>query len=181
MCDCFDEPNKQKNSGEQLDQVDDPSFLTVIISKLKPECIGQIDHEIENAILSILTQVIRNDDSNKKTIGKMFIKEIAGQRLDNLIEYSLFKAKQIFEKDKQCIKKYKINELASQQKISDNILFTDKNETKFFNFITTLVKNSDENLTSLKKIRKSLEDYLLLINQPYLTKYQREVDMAQNK
>ena len=115
MCDCFDETNKQKSSDEQLDQMDDPSFLTVIISKLKPECIGQIDHEIENAILSILTQVVRNDDSNRKTIGKMFIKEIAGQRLDNLIEYSLFKAKQIFEKDQQCIQKYKIKELAAQQ------------------------------------------------------------------
>ena len=33
----------------------DPSFLTVIISKLKPDCISQIDHEIENAILSILS------------------------------------------------------------------------------------------------------------------------------
>lgn len=66
------------------------------MNKLRPDLIDQIDHEIENSILSLLVKIVQDEAEYKITIGKMFIKEIAGERISKYIQYVIYKAKQEF-------------------------------------------------------------------------------------
>lgn len=59
--------------------------------------------------------------------------------------------------EKGAIRKREMNELKDEFKVSANVRFTDKNESKFFKLIGILVKNSDKNLTYLNRFKHLLE------------------------
>jgi hypothetical protein len=136
----------------------DESFLQAVINKLHPDNIGQIDQEIEGAILSLLTQVVSEEIEHKGTVGEHFIKD-AGARLDALLEYIRFKAKQEYGVGRACLKKQDLDDLIRQKSISPNVVFTEKNEVKFFKLISLLVKTSDENRGRLKPVMKYMTEY----------------------
>jgi hypothetical protein len=62
----------------------------VIVELLHPRNLHLIDHNTENAILSLLTQIVRDEIEYKRVIGHMFIPQI-GERLRELIRYVQYK------------------------------------------------------------------------------------------
>jgi len=71
------------------------------------------------------------------------------------MKYLRFKAKQEFDLQRGQLKEMTEDEHA----ISDNIVFTEQTEKKFFKLLNVLVKNSDHNLILLKKIKNEMSDY----------------------
>ena len=68
------------------------SVVTVMMDWLKPKNLDEINPEIENAILSLLTQVVRDEMDYKKRIGANFMEPIVNERLKQLKKYHLQKA-----------------------------------------------------------------------------------------
>lgn len=80
------------NDKGQKSEICDISVKLRILNFLKPENIHEINEEMENAILSVLTQIARDEPDYKVQIGKEFIKS-AGGRLEVLMKYFDYKAK----------------------------------------------------------------------------------------
>ena len=57
---------------------------------MKPKQLHLIDHKTESTILSLLTQIVRDELDYKRTIGKLFIRA-AGERLSELSRYLAYK------------------------------------------------------------------------------------------
>ena len=72
------------------------------------------------------------------------------------MKYMSYKALQDYDLEKG--KKPRI--IADLEKISENILFDNVNEEKFFRLLIALCKNCDENIAMFKKIQTPIEDYL---------------------
>jgi hypothetical protein len=127
---------------------------TVIIHMMKPANLHLIDHNTENSILSLLTQLVRDELEYKRIIGGMFI-PLIGERLKEIMRYVQYKARQEME-----IARGKLKEIQADENLPDNIRFDEDCEKKFFKFINVLFKNSDENFAKLKKQRETINDYL---------------------
>jgi len=157
------------------------SFLQAVINKLHPNNIGQIDQEIEGAILSLLTQVVTEEIEHKGTVGEHFIKD-AGTRLEALLEYMRFKAKQEYgvgrsrKSDSLRLKKKDLDDLLKQKSISANVVFTEKNEVKFFKFLSLLVKTSDENRGRLKPVMGYMMEYREAVVESNYEKFTRQLE-----
>ena len=160
-----------KDAPKKDARVVDPSFLTVITSMIGPNYVAEIDQDIENAILSLLIQIVREEIDNKKKIGHMFITKIAGPRMKTIIEYVKFKEKQDYLAEKGKLIKFDLEYepekarwhlegVEAASKIPQNIIFNEKNELKFLTLISILLKNCEENLNLLKKIKTTLNDYI---------------------
>ena len=151
------------------------NFLEAVINKLHPDNIGQIDQEIEGAILSLLTQVVSEEIEHTGTVGEHFIKD-AGARLEALLDYMRFKAKQEYGVGRSRLKKKDLDELLKQKRISANVVFTERNEVKFFKFIALLVKTSDENRGRLKPVLGYVREYREAVVESSLDKYTRQLE-----
>lgn len=161
-----------KDAPKKHARVVDPSFLTVITSMIGPDCVAEIDQDIENAILSLLIQLVREEIDNKKKVGQMFIEEVAGPRMRTIIEYVKYKEQQDFLAEqgklgKPCEMEYdeesgrwKLRDVDKASKISPNIVFNEKNELKFITLISILLKSCEDNLNHLKKIKTHITDYI---------------------
>ena len=78
----------------------DPSSMTCVYSVrvrllklLEPKNIHEMNEEMENAVLSILTQIVRDEPDYKNIVGRDFIPS-AGSRLEELMKYFDYKASQ---------------------------------------------------------------------------------------
>lgn len=88
----------------------------------------------------------------------MFIKD-AVKRLNDLMQFLRFKAKQEYD-----LKRGQLKQITpEEEKISENVLFTEQTEMKFFKLINVLVKNSEQNMKLLKLLKQPLNDYLYQI------------------
>lgn len=119
------------------------NIIEKIIWMINPDNIYLIDSDIENAILSLLTQVVKEEIENKRIIGEMFIKD-AGVRMQAIMEYSSFTMKQQRYLETNQISK--LRELMQNKcKYNQHIEFNEQTEMKFLKLINILVKNSEEN------------------------------------
>ena len=142
-----------------------------ILNLLKPENIHEMSEEMENAILSILTQIVRDEPDYKIQIGKEFIKS-AGNRIEALMRFCRYKATQDPASEK--VKRPQLEAARDQISISDNIQFAPGNELKFFKLLLVLYKNSDDNIKMLKRVQQPLDDYLTNFVAGYCAKYKEE-------
>ena len=127
---------------------------SVLVNMMKPCNLHLIDHNTENSILSLLTQLVRDELEYKRQIGAMFIPMI-GERLKEIMRYVQYKARQEAE-----LARGKLKEVQADENLPDNIRFDEDCEKKFFKFINVLFKASDENLAKLKRQRETINDYL---------------------
>ena len=125
-----------------------------LVGLMKPKQLATIDHKTESAILSLITQIVRDEQDYKRTIGKLFIRT-AGERLSELSRYMAYKQRHEME-----IFRGKLLTVPDNEKLPDNIKFDQEGEIKFFKLIAVLVKQSDENLQKLRGIKGPLTDYL---------------------
>jgi hypothetical protein len=118
-------------------------FQMVLIHKMHYENLGLITAETENAILSMLIQIVRENLDFKDTIGRIFLQNISDIRLEQIRNYNLAQIKQQIELEHGDLRKRDLKDLKDEFKVSSAIRFTEKNEAKFFKLIAILVKNSE--------------------------------------
>jgi len=94
--------------------------------------IHTIDEKIEIAIISLFTQVVKEELEYKKTIAELFIPK-AGERLEAIREYTKWARKIEILREKGRLTKEK-----ASNSISENVLFKDTAEEKFFKLIYLL-------------------------------------------
>lgn len=75
----------------------------------------EIDAEIEGAILSLFTQIVKEENEYKKIIGSIFIKTVM-QRIKKMLEFKALSSKQEFERERGILK-----EVKESEKINENI------------------------------------------------------------
>ena len=95
-------------------------------------------------MLSLITQIVRDDLDYKRTIGHLFIRT-AGDRLSELTRYVAYKARH-----EQEISRGRLTSVPENERLPDNIKFNEECELKFFKLLAVLVKNCDENLQKLR-------------------------------
>ena len=124
---------------------------------VNPNNLDKIDKETENAILALLTQLVREDIDSKKLIGKDFIKG-AGLRIEMIKAFTKNRDEKNYYLETNQIARLK--ELMEAKQISESVLFDDQTQAKCFKLISILVKNCQENIKVLKSILKPMEAYL---------------------
>lgn len=84
-----------------------------------------------------------------------------------------FKAKQEYGMGRLTLKKKDLDHLLKQKSISANVVFTEKNEVKFFKFLSLLVKTSDENRGRLRPVVRYMREYRETVVEGNLEKFAR--------
>ena len=75
----------------------------------------EIDEDIEGAILSLFTQIVKEENEYKKEIVRIFINTVM-KRIKRMLEYKALRSKQEFKRERGLLKEVKVNE-----KINENI------------------------------------------------------------
>ena len=119
--------------------------------------------------------MVKEEIEHKGTVGEHFIDD-AGARLNALLEYIRFKAKQEYGVEQVNLKKKDLDALLKQKNISPNVVFTDKNEIKFFKLLGLLVKNSEENQGRLKPILKYMKEYREAVVESHIQRCTRQLE-----
>lgn len=74
--------------------------------------------------------------------------------------------------------KWQLLDVEQASRLPDNVVFTEKNELKFFKLLSILLKNCEENLNQLKKIKGKLADYLNEVVISNIEKHQQDKEDA---
>lgn len=164
------------NKAQKDSEICKDSVKMRIMNLLKPVNIGESSQEMENAILSILTQIVRDEPEYKIQIGKEFI-DSAGKRIKILMQYMRYKKLQNYDLEKG----KKPRKMAEFESISSNIVFDDVNEKKFFRLLIALCKNCDENVNKIKKIEEPLNEYLIDFVAGFCDQYKEEGNKRKNE
>lgn len=138
-----------------------------------------VNKDIENSVVSLFIQIVKEDIENKKIIGEAFIKA-AGERvmsINNFVEKS--DAIEYYLKSRQT---QRIEELKTQRKFTKDILLedetgrADQTELKFFKLLHLLVTGQPDNLKLIKPFETALRDYLNNIVQSKLEACENQRD-----
>ena len=127
--------DRQKDPSLNVKRIDDPKFLTLILSMIYPDNLKRIDHETQNAILSLLYQLCRDEQTHNKILVSFCHTVKADQDLPDesicFVNCAVERIKKIVQYRKALSEKKKTN-------IHPSILFNTTTEFKFFKLLWCL-------------------------------------------
>ena len=121
---------------------------------ISKEQIKKIDSDIEGNIISLFTQVVKEEIEYKRNVGINIIENIC-VRLQYFIKYRFQQAKIEFDR-----KRNQLQPIDDKDKIPEQAELTIENEKKIWVLIGILLKNSDSLILNKLKVQHTiLEEY----------------------
>jgi len=129
------------------------NVVDYLLGQLDPDFVDTSNDDIEGAILSMFTQVIKDEHDYKKSVGEKFV-PIAGKRLKAICRYRSYEITVQNARDTG-----NMDDVQNQQPSSEFVKFTPKNEEKFFKLLNVISKYDVGYSKLIRKIKRELQDY----------------------
>ena len=128
--------------------------MNAVMDLIKPSNLGNLNEQLEEAVYSFLTQLVREEQDYKRIIGKRVL-PICRDRMQKIVQERVDK-KEYFVK----VKKGTYDEFEEPDLKPIYIFYNSNIEIKYFKMISVLAKNQRENISIIRVMESILNDYI---------------------